>query len=38
VAAQCVGAILATWLIGWLVRPATEPRPREVVITRQAAE
>jgi glycerol uptake facilitator-like aquaporin len=38
VAAQCAGAILATWLIGWLVRPATEPRPREVAITRQAAE
>jgi glycerol uptake facilitator-like aquaporin len=38
VAAQCVGAILATWLIGWLVRPANEPRPREVAITRQAAE
>jgi glycerol uptake facilitator-like aquaporin len=37
-AAQCVGAILATSLIGWLVRPATEPRPREVAITRQAAE
>ena len=25
VAAQCVGAVLATWLIGWLVRPAAEP-------------
>jgi glycerol uptake facilitator-like aquaporin len=38
VAAQCVGAVLATWLIGWLVRPATEPRPRGVAVTRQAAE
>jgi glycerol uptake facilitator-like aquaporin len=38
VAAQCVGAVLATWLIGWLVSPATEPRPRGVAVTRQAAE
>ena len=38
VAAQCVGAILATWLIGWLVRPATQPRSGEVAITGQAAE
>jgi glycerol uptake facilitator-like aquaporin len=37
-AAQCVGAVLATWLIGWLVRPATEPRARGVAVTRQAAE
>jgi glycerol uptake facilitator-like aquaporin len=27
VAAQCIGAVLATWLIGWLVRPAAEPAP-----------
>jgi len=30
VAAQCVGAVLATWLLGWLVRPATEARAGEV--------
>ena len=38
IAAQCVGAILATWLIGWLVRPAAQPDPGEAAITRQAAE
>lgn len=38
IAAQCVGAILATWLIGWLVRPAAQADAQEAAITRQAAE
>jgi glycerol uptake facilitator-like aquaporin len=36
VAAQCVGAILATWLIGWLLRPAAQPRPAIAVVSEVA--
>ena len=39
VAAQCVGAVLATWLIGWLVRPAAEPASaRGAAATPEAAD
>jgi glycerol uptake facilitator-like aquaporin len=38
VAAQCVGAILATWVIGWLVRPAAQPEPGERAATPEAAD
>jgi glycerol uptake facilitator-like aquaporin len=38
IAAQCVGAVLATWLIGWLVRPAAQAHAREAGLTRRAAE
>ena len=38
VAAQCVGAILATWLIGWLVRPAIHARPSRVTVAGEAAD
>ncbi|HSA79645.1 MAG TPA: MIP/aquaporin family protein [Geminicoccaceae bacterium] len=38
VAAQCVGAILATWLIGWLVRPAIEARPSPVSVAGEVAD
>jgi glycerol uptake facilitator-like aquaporin len=38
VAAQCVGAVLATWLIGWLVRPAIPARPSRVTVTGEAAD
>ena len=38
IAAQCVGAVLATWLIGWLVRPAAQAHAREAGLTRPAAE
>jgi glycerol uptake facilitator-like aquaporin len=38
VAAQCVGAILATWLIGWLVRPALRARSSELAVSGQAAD
>jgi glycerol uptake facilitator-like aquaporin len=38
VAAQCVGAILATWLIGWLVRPAIQAPPSRVTVTSEAAD
>jgi glycerol uptake facilitator-like aquaporin len=38
VAAQCVGATLATWLIGWLVRPAVEPEPGEAAVAPEAAD
>jgi glycerol uptake facilitator-like aquaporin len=38
VAAQCVGAILATWVIGWLVRPAAQPEPGEPAAAPEAAD
>jgi glycerol uptake facilitator-like aquaporin len=38
VAAQCVGAILATWLFAWLVRPAPQPRPARAAVSSEAAE
>ena len=38
VAAQCVGAILATWLFVWLVRPAAQPRPARAAVSSEAAE
>jgi len=37
VAAQCIGAVLATWLIGWLVRPAAAPAPARAA-TPEAAD
>ena len=38
IAAQCVGAILATWLIGWLVRPAARPARADVGAPAEAAD
>jgi glycerol uptake facilitator-like aquaporin len=38
VAAQCVGAILATWVVGWLVRPAAQPERGEPAATTEAAD
>jgi glycerol uptake facilitator-like aquaporin len=38
VAAQCVGAILATWLIGWLVRRAAQRAPGETAAALEAAK
>jgi glycerol uptake facilitator-like aquaporin len=38
VAAQCVGAVLATWVIGWLVRPAAQPEAGEPAAAPEAAD
>jgi glycerol uptake facilitator-like aquaporin len=38
IAAQCVGAILATWLIGWLVRPVDQPQPLRAAVRGEAAD
>jgi len=38
IAAQCVGAVLATWLIGWLVRPAARPEPARAAVSGEAAD
>jgi glycerol uptake facilitator-like aquaporin len=39
IAAQCIGAILATWLLGWLIRPAPQPRqPARAAVSSEAAE
>jgi glycerol uptake facilitator-like aquaporin len=38
IAAQCIGALLATWLIGWLLRAAAEPRPATSAASGEAAD
>jgi glycerol uptake facilitator-like aquaporin len=37
-AAQCIGAVLATWLVGWLVRPAAEPQPARTALRGEVAD
>jgi glycerol uptake facilitator-like aquaporin len=38
VAAQCVGAVLATWLIGWLVHPAVKSERGSTAAAPEAAD
>jgi glycerol uptake facilitator-like aquaporin len=38
VAAQCVGAVLATWLMGWLVHPVAQPRPVSAAASGQVVD